>query len=258
MTQLRDVNARQACDALLFFARLEYRQLQGDVERIRSHAEDFRTIVLGCQAIYHTLMLLPHIPVLSPIGVRGYAESPAYDSDVEFFVDDFGQRLRAVREAKGYKPKMLAEKAYPGDTAAAADARTSFTNYLSRIEKKNVPVGMEYQQLLAKLLGFPSISAFWIAIETAAPGDHTSGLISASSFPDNSPLVDSSKVDADAVALPTSADLERVVIGAAQTITHAIDRLGERLASREQSPPDPRAEASHGRRDARKRTHKTA
>ena len=191
---------------------------------------------------------MTHTSVLTPCSIVGYEESSGYDSNVELFVEDFGARLRVVREARGFKElTALAEHVFPGDDEATALERQSFINYLSRVELKNKNVGINYQQFLARILGFPTLSAFWIAIEKA-PELSQQGLISAGAFVDNPSLLAAPKADLDAATFSDSViHIDSVIIQAAETITTAIRDLADRLAPRQQPAASPRDQTS-GRR----------
>lgn len=257
MTQLGFRNARELSDALLFFARLENCEFQSSVEDGR-HAEEYRTIVLASQAIYHTLVLDSNINLLSTTHVTSYAEVVAYDASVEFVVQEFGERLKVVREARGIGQTVLARTMLPAN--APAKQITAKASYLSRIERENENVSLEIQLQLAKGLGFPSLSAFWIAIERAGVSS-PDGLQSSPAASQNSVASALVKADPHAHSLPTGEDFERVIVGSFSKILQALDRiktavdhLARRLAAREQPATGPRDQASHRRRNPGKRT----
>jgi len=161
---------------------------------------------------------------------------------VEFSIRDFGARLVAVRTARGLNQTQVARASYPAGTPAATI--TARGSYISRIERENENVSLETQLFLAKGLGFPSMSAFWIAMEHALDPATSSLLFEAQAI-NNLPSSDTLKGDVDAPALPTIADLERVVVGSAETIASAIDRLSARVDERLKPAPSARAHASH-------------
>lgn len=264
MTELRFVDPSEVCDALLFFARLEHRHLEREVEDGAGHAGDYRTIVLSCQAIYRTLVLFAGIRVLSPTQIEGYGDSATYyptveSSITESFVPDFGKRLRALREARGFKkPSDLARRVYGDGTDAKTEyERKEFANYLGRVENKNKNCGISHLRMYAKALGFTSLSQFWIAIEHAFE-TAIQDLHSAAISPDNAASSEPVKAEAHARPVPTAADLDRIILGAAGKIVDAINGLGrslsKRLAKGFKPGTNPRAHASHRSGNPRKGT----
>jgi hypothetical protein len=254
MTQLRFSDPSELRDALLFFARLEHRQLQANVEG-RFHTDDYRTIVLGCQSIYSIIVLLSSLDVLTPNSTRRYGNFLPYDEVVE----DFGRRLRRVRDERGLDGTTVARNAL-GPHGSAKQYR-DFANYLSRIERKNANVSHEKLTEIAKGLGFPSMSVFWQAIEQAGNGHGPAGL----ALPTPPPQVDnrpSSQREADhddhALSTMDLQSIERIFFGATDKIVAALESVGARLAA--SRPPDspPRTKTPRRRRAAGARPRKTA
>lgn len=256
MTELRLIDAREMCDALLFFARLENSHFESEIEDRAGHAADYRTIVLSCQAIYRTLVLTSGIRVLTTASSESYGDVPAYDATVEtveLFVNNFGDRLRTLRIARGFKdPADLARKVY-GSDKKSAEQRKEFANYLGRVELKNKNVGIDLQITYARALGFATLSAFWIAIERVdVTAIQDLQLLRRSA--DNATSSEHAQVDVHARAFPPTHEFDRIIIGAASKIVDAINNLTSRLAEILQPNPNPRAHASHRGRNPRKGT----
>lgn len=262
MTQLSFRHARELSDALLFFARLENRELERDVEGT-GHAEEYRTIVLSCQAIYQILVLQTTTNLLTTRPLTSYGDVCAYDASVEFVITEFGSRLETVRKERGISQTDLAKTMLPPN-APIARIRSK-ASWLSRIERDNENVSLDTQILLAKGLGFPSISAFWIAIERAGIS-LPSGLQSPAVAAENEPVATLAKVDPHAHSLPTGKDFERVIVGSNKRILEALhgikaaidkaahDLLARGVVAREQPAASPRVTGSHRRPNSGKRT----
>jgi transcriptional regulator with XRE-family HTH domain len=155
----------------------------------------------------------------------------------------FGARLRLVRERRQLKGIAVARRALPDGTA---DEIRDFANYLSKIERENVNIGVDRLQAIAVGLGFPTLSACVAAIEQISSKQ---SLHSDGSQADNTVALEA---QVDAAPLPTVADLERILFGATDLLLTAltelraaIDRLADRMAPRDQPGPGLRAHASH-------------
>lgn len=261
MTQLSLRNSSELRDALLFFARLENRQLERDVEH-RGHVEEYRTIVLASQAIYSIIVLCSSFGVLTPDSTMSYTETLAYDvAIVSEGVENFGARLRAVRQERNLNGPAVARQAL--GPRSTPKQRVAFANYLSRIERENVDVGFELLQKIAKGLGFPNLSAFLLRIEHIAESDPSKNTLPARTTEIDNSREAATPVRSDdhAVTLPGPVDLknfERIAYGAILQITGALDRLGERLTASGALDEDRRPPTSRRRGHPGQRSHKTA
>lgn len=190
-----------------------------------------------------------------------YTETLAYDVSVGDGVENFGARLRAVRQERKMDGPTVARHAL--GPKSTPKQRVTFANYLSRVERKNINVGLEQLQLIAKGLGFPNLSAFLLRIEhnaESAPSKNT--------LPPHAAETDNSKEaatpvrsDDHAVTLPGPVDLknfERIAYGAILQITGALDRLGERLTASGALDEDRRPPTARRRGHPGQRSHKTA
>ena len=189
-----------------------------------------------------------------------YSDNSLYAVPVEPLAEDIGARLKAVRLSTGFSLREIAERALGAH--ATANQLRDFSNYLQRIERDGGNPSLQQFQAWAVGMRFPSVSALLIAIERADPADATRNtLLIPSRIAHNPPSLVGLREDSNASPLsppPSITDLERIAVGAAETIIAAIQALGARLEKRGITHPPARSKASDRRGSARKRIRKSA